>query len=272
MEVGEAAMIAERTGAPVICDLRPSDVAAGGHGAPLSAYADYALFVDPACGRAIQNIGGIANVTFIPPAASLNDILSFDTGPGNMVIDGVVQQLTDGRSLFDEDGMCAAQGMVHEALLAELMQHPYLQKHPPKTTGREDFGEPFVGHVLDRARALGLADDDIVATVTAYTAECIQLHYQRELLPRGRLDEMILYGGGAHNKTLLGMIQERIAPIRVRRHEEFGIPGDAREAVTWIILGDETLAGHAGNVPSASGAKHRVVLGKIVDPRPRAES
>jgi len=265
MEIGEAAMIAERTGAPVICDLRPSDVAAGGHGAPLSAYVDYVLFVDPVRGRAIQNIGGIANVTFLPPAASLDDVLSFDTGPGNMVIDGVVQHLTDGRALFDEDGMRAARGTVHEDLLAELMQHPYLQKHPPKTTGREDFGEPFVASVLGRAHALGLADDDIVATVTAYTAECIRLHYQREFLPRGRLDEMILYGGGAQNRTLLRMIQERMAPIRVRRHEEFGIPGDAREAVTWTILGDETLAGHAGNVPSASRARHRVVLEAVMN-------
>jgi anhydro-N-acetylmuramic acid kinase len=271
MEIGEAAIIAERTGAPVVCDLRPSDVAAGGHGAPLSAYADYVLFVDPAKGRAIQNIGGIANVTFVSAAATLDDVLAFDTGPGNMVIDGVVQQLTDGQTPFDKDGRRAAQGSVHGGLLTELMQHPYLAQHPPKTTGREDFGESFVTHVLERARRLKLPHDDIVATVTAYTAECIGLHYQRELIPRSRIDEMIVYGGGAHNKTLLRLIQERVAPIRVRHHEEFGISGDAREAVTWAILGDETMAGHAGNVPSASGARHRVVLGKMVDVRPRIE-
>jgi len=272
MEIGEAAIVAEQTGSTVVSDLRPSDVAAGGHGAPLSAYADYVLFVDPARGRAIQNIGGIANVTFVPAAAPLKSVLSFDTGPGNMVIDGVVQQLTNGQGLFDEDGRRAAQGSIHGGLLTELMQHPYLAKHPPKTTGREDFGEPFVIYALERARALKIPQDDIVTTVTAYTAECIRLHYARELVPRGRIDEMIIYGGGAHNKTLLRMIQERLAPIRVRLHEEFGIPGDAREAVTWAILGDETLAGNAGNVPSASGARHRVVLGKIVNVRPRGES
>lgn len=272
IEIGEAAIIAERTGATVVCDLRPSDVAAGGHGAPLSAYVDYVLFVDPAQGRAIQNIGGIANVTFVPAAACLDDVLAFDTGPGNMVIDGIVQQLTDGQAAFDEDGRRAAQGSVHEGLLSELMEHLYLGKRPPKTTGREDFGEPFVHQVLERARALNLLHEDIVATVTAYTAECIGLHYQRELIPRGRIDEMIVYGGGAHNATLLRMIEERVAPIRVRRHEEFGIPGDAREAVTWAILGDETLAGRAGNAPSASGARHCVVLGKLVDLRPRSQA
>jgi anhydro-N-acetylmuramic acid kinase len=152
------------------------------------------------------------------------------------------------------------------------MEHLYLGKRPPKTTGREDFGEPFVHQVLERARALNLLHEDIVATVTAYTAECIGLHYQRELIPRGRIDEMIVYGGGAHNATLLRMIEERVAPIRVRRHEEFGIPGDAREAVTWAILGDETLAGRAGNAPSASGARHCVVLGKLVDLRSRSQA
>jgi anhydro-N-acetylmuramic acid kinase len=269
MEVGEPAIIAERTRTLVVCELRPSDIAAGGHGAPLSAFVDHALFADQVRGRAIQNIGGIANVTYLPPGATLDDILAFDTGPGNMVIDGVVQRLTDGRDAYDADGQWAARGTIHQDLLDELMRYPYIAKSVPKTTGREDFGDPFIEYVLSRAVELEVAHDDLVATVTAFTAACIHAHYERELIPRGRLNEAILYGGGAHNRTLVDMIARRLAPVRVRMHDEFGIPGDAREAVTWAMLADETLAGHAGNVPAASGARHPVVLGKIVDLRPR---
>lgn len=263
MEVGEAAVISERTGAPVVADLRPSDVAAGGHGAPLSAFVDYVLFSHPELGRAIQNIGGIANVTFLRAGGGMEDVLAFDTGPGNMLIDGVARAVSQGEETFDRDGRRAARGRIRENLLAELLAHPYLEQRPPKTTGREDFGAPFVERVLQRAGELGIAYDDLVATVTAYTAECIRLHYERELLPRGRLDEVILYGGGARNPVLVRMIRERVRP-RVRLHEEFGIPGDAREAVTWAILGDESLAGRPANVPAASGARHPVVLGKVV--------
>jgi anhydro-N-acetylmuramic acid kinase len=263
LEVGEAALISERTGAPVVADLRPSDVAAGGHGAPLSAFVDHVLFSHPRLGRAIQNIGGIANVTFLPPGSDLDGVLAFDTGPGNMVMDGVVRALTDGREAFDRDGRRAARGQVQEPLLAELMTHPYLRRRPPKTTGREDFGDPFVELVLKRAREVAMSEDDLLATVTAYTAECIRLHYERELLPRARLDEVVLYGGGARNPTLVGMLRERLR-VPIRLHEEFGIPGEAREAVTWAILGDESLAGRPANVPAATGARHPAVLGKVV--------
>lgn len=264
LEVGEAAILSERTGLPVVCDLRPSDMAAGGHGAPLSAFVDYVLFSHPELGRAVQNIGGIANVTYLPPGSDLPAVLAFDTGPGTMVIDGVVRSLTGGREAFDRDGRWAARGSVHAALLEELMRHPYLERRPPKTTGREEFGDPFVAQVLRRASELGVGQDDLVATVTAYTAECIALHYRRELVPLGRLDEVILYGGGAFNPVLVAMIEQRIAPCRLRMHAEFGIPGEAREAVTWAVLADEALAGHPANVPHATGARHPVLLGKVV--------
>lgn len=267
MEVGEAAIVAERTGVPVVCDLRPSDVAAGGQGAPLSAYVDYVLFADDRRGRAVQNIGGIANVTFLPRGTDLDGVRSFDTGPGNMVIDAVVQALTGGREAFDRDGQLAAAGRVQDGLLAELLRHPYLALPLPKTTGREDFGAPLVARVLRRAEELGVRGPDLVATVTALTAESIAMHYRRELQP-GALDEVILYGGGAHNPTLVGMVRERVAPLPLRLHEEFGIPGDAREALTWAVLGDETLASRPGNVPAASGARRRVVLGKVTSPTP----
>jgi anhydro-N-acetylmuramic acid kinase len=269
MEVGEGAIIAERCGARVICELRPSDVAAGGQGAPLSAYVDYILFRDEVLGRAIQNVGGIANVTFLKPGAELDDVLSFDTGPGNMVIDGVVGRITGGTSLYDEDGIRGARGTVSRELLGWLTAQDYVTQPLPKTAGREEFGQQLVDAILERARVMDIGSDDVVATVTAFTAECIGIHYRRELLPRGRLDEMVVYGGGAHNSTLMRMIREQLPQVQVRLHGEVGVPGDAREAVTWAILADETLAGNAGNVPAASGARHRVVLGKVVDPRPR---
>jgi anhydro-N-acetylmuramic acid kinase len=268
VEVGEAAIIAERTGAVVVCDLRPSDVAAGGHGAPLSAFVDWVLFADGEYGRAVQNIGGIANVTFLPPAAAQSDVVCFDTGPGNMVMDGVVRILSGGREGFDRDGARAARGEVRERLLSELLEHPYLKRRPPKTTGREEFGQRFAEQVVERGRALGIGDDDLVATVTAYTAECIGLHYDRELRPQARIDEAVLYGGGAHNATLVALLRERIAPTPLRFHDEFGIPGDAREAVTWAVLADESLAGRPANIPRASGARHAVVLGKLVSVNP----
>jgi anhydro-N-acetylmuramic acid kinase len=264
IEIGEAAIVAERTGAVVVCDLRPSDIAAGGHGAPLSAFVDWVLFTEGARGRAVQNIGGISNVTFLPPGATEGDVVCFDTGPGNMIVDGVVQILSGGRETLDRDGAWAARGQVQGNLLTELLEHPYLTLRPPKTTGREEFGLHFAEHVVERSRSLGIDADDVVATVTAYTAECIGLHYDRELRPRSRLDEVVLYGGGAHNPTLVAMLRRRIAPTPLRLHDEFGIPGDAREAVTWAILADESLAGRPANIPAASGAQHPVVLGKFV--------
>jgi anhydro-N-acetylmuramic acid kinase len=267
VEIGEAAIIAERTGVTVLCDLRPNDIAAGGQGAPLSAFVDWALFTDDQLCRAVQNIGGIANVTFLPPGSDLRDVLSFDTGPGNMVIDGVVHTLTRGRDEFDRDGERAAQGSIDKPLLAELLAHPYVARRPPKTTGREDFGQQFAEELVQRARELGVGENDLVATATAFTVECIRVHYDRELRTRAQVDEMILYGGGAHNPTLVRMLRERIAPTKVRLHDEFGIPGDAREAATWAVLADESLAGRSANVPAASGAHHPVILGKVVRTR-----
>lgn len=267
IEVGEPAIISETVGVPVVADLRPSDVAAGGHGAPLSAYADWVLFAHPAINRAIQNIGGIANVTFVPAGGNLDDVLAFDTGPGNMVIDAVVQRLSRGEQAYDAGGSWAAKGQIHRPLLRWLMSHRYLAGPIPKTSGREDFGEPFADQTCSTAAELGVKDDDLVTTVTAFTAECIALHYERELAPRGSVDEVVLYGGGTNNGTLVAMLGRRIGLTRIRFHDEFGIPGDAREAVTWAILGDETLAGRPASVPAASGARHPVVLGKVVSTR-----
>jgi len=264
LEIGDTTIIAERLRTRVVCDLRPSDIAVGGHGAPLSAAVDYWLFSHSTSSRALQNIGGIANVTYLPAGGSIDDTLAFDTGPGNMLIDGVVARLTRGRQIYDLDGAWAARGHIDAGLLGELMSHPYLEAPLPKTSGREDFGEFLVDRILERGLRRKVAESDVVATVTAFTAECIRHHYERDLEPLGGVDEIILYGGGAHNRTLVQYISERLPRTRIRRHDELGIPGDARECVTWAILADETIAGHPGNVPSASGAHRRVVLGKLV--------
>src|SRR5579884_175689 len=183
VDLGEANVLADRTGATVICDLRMADCAAGGLGAPLSPYVDWILFADPEKSRAVQNIGGIANVCAIPAGATVDDLIGFDTGPGNMVIDGLISLLSDGRETFDRDGRVAASGQVNESLLAELMAHPYIRAGLPKCTGREEFGEFYAADVLVRARSRGTSDADTVATATAFTARAIADSYDRFIAP-----------------------------------------------------------------------------------------
>lgn len=269
VEIAEAAIIAERTGIPVVADLRPSDMAAGGHGAPLSAYVDYVFFHHARLSRAIQNIGGIANVTVIPAGATMNEICAFDTGPGNMLIDAAVRSLTKGAMHYDVDGCIAAQGQVNEQLLSWLMSHPYLVVPPPKTTGRDTFGDAYFAEVTERAEGLHLSKEDFVRTLTAFTVEAIAWAYEQFVYPICRLDEAILTGGGVHNPVLVHLLTERLAPVKVKTHEDFGLSSDAREAITWAILADETLLGNPANVPNASGARHPVILGKISLPPPR---
>ena len=217
----------------------------------------------------MQNIGGIGNLTFLPPRAALNDVIAFDTGPGNMVMDALVTALTRGRQSFDRDGRWAARGRVSEKLLAELMMHPFLCRRPPKTTGREEFGEVFVQRVLASARRLRLSPEDMVATATAFTAATIADAYQQFVLPklpahkRSAL-QIILGGGGAKNPTLRRMLFARLGVRELFTHEDFGIANAAKEALAFAILAHETLLGEPGNVPSATGARRAAVLGKIV--------
>jgi anhydro-N-acetylmuramic acid kinase len=269
LEIGDPAVIAERTGCTVVAQLRTRDIAAGGEGAPLSPYADWILFRHELTGRAVQNIGGIANVTGIKPGATLDDLIAFDTGPGNIILDGMVSTWTNGRSRFDRDGEIAATGTVSRELLAELMQTPYLRRPLPKSTGREVFGERFVASLMARSTELGLRFEDALATATAFTVETIAYHYNRFLTPQFRIDEVIIGGGGQHNETLVRMLRERLAPIPVRMHGEFGIDGDIREAVYWAMLANETVQGRPSNVPAVTGATRPVVLGHIIPGRPR---
>jgi len=270
LQIAEPSVIAERTGITTVADFRPRDMAAGGQGAPLVPYADHVLFADGRRSRAVQNIGGIANVTYLPAGGGIGDILAFDTGPGNMIIDRVVCRATAGRRTYDKDGHMAARGTVQPDLLARLMKHPYLRRRPPKTTGREEFGTQFTDALYDGARRRALAPKDVAATATMFTAASIADAYAR-FLP-GPVDEVILCGGGARNATLVDMLRRELrrrmprAPA-VRLMDELGLNADAKEAVSFAILAAATIRGQAGNVPSATGASRPAVLGKIVPGR-----
>lgn len=262
LQIGEPSVLAERLRTTVVADFRPRDMAAGGEGAPLASYPDVLLFRDARLTRAVQNVGGIGNVTWVPPRGSPHQPLAFDTGPGNVLVDHAVWRLTNGARRFDAEGALAAQGVPHAGLLAELLAHPYFQAPPPKTTGRELFGAQFGDPLLERGRVLGLSDADLVATITAFTAESIRDQYQRFLpsLP----DEVVIGGGGAKNPALMRLLAERLAPARVLTHEDFGLPSTGREAIYFALLGYQALHGRPNTVPSCTGAAHPVVMGKIV--------
>ncbi len=262
LQIGEPSIIAERTGVTTIADFRPRDVAAGGHGAPLTPFLHHRLFAAPRVTRAVQNIGGISNVTVLPRGGGPASLLAFDTGPGNMVIDGIVARGTGRR--YDKDGRLAGGGRVNEGLLRALLAHPYLRRRPPKTTGREEFGEKLVARIREEGRKRRLSLADLVATATAFTAESIALAYRRFILPRWSLSEVIVGGGGVKNRTLMSMIGARMAGVRVSTFEDYGLNSDAVEAMAFALLAYEAYRGRTNNYPSATGARRAVVMGKIV--------
>lgn len=261
LQLGCAATIAERTGIPVVSDFRSRDVAAGGHGAPLVPWVDRAMFAVPERARALQNIGGIGNVTRVPPLGSAENVLAFDTGPGNALIDGVVTLATEGRFTYDRDGLLASRGVVDETLLADLLRHPYFEKPPPKSTGRELFGQAMVGRLAEAVRPEGDQDWlDLVATLTELTARSITDAYERWLMPLG-LDEVVITGGGALNPVLVARITQLISPVRVTDCRELGIEPTEKEALAFAILAWAHLHGIPANEPSATGASGPRVLG-----------
>ena len=259
LQIGEPAVIAERTGVTTVADFRTRDIAAGGQGAPLVSYVDYLLFTHPEVSRAVQNIGGIGNVTYLPKDAGALMVTAFDTGPGNMLIDGAMTMLTSGQMSFDRDGVWASRGKVEPSMLSELMSHPFIHLDPPKTTGREDFGLQFTRPLVEKWRNR-MSDYDVVTTITAFTAESISFAYRRFL---GPVDEVILGGGGSNNPVLVEMIRERIPGARLLRHENLGISSDAKEAIAFAILASEAMCGNTTNLPGATGARKQVVLGKV---------
>ncbi|GIX47280.1 MAG: anhydro-N-acetylmuramic acid kinase [Candidatus Tectimicrobiota bacterium] len=264
LQLGEPCVIAERTGITTVADFRPRDMAAGGLGAPLAPYGHALLFADPSRPKAVQNIGGMANVTVL---AEGTVPLAFDTGPGNVLIDEAVRHFSGGTRHYDANGALAAQGTVHEGLLAELLQHPFLQQPPPKATGRETFGPALWREVLARSQALGLAPADVVRTCTAFTVEAIYANYRRFIFPRWPIAEVVVCGGGAANPVLMQLLRQRLQPLLVTTPEDYGYPNEALEAILFAILANETIHGQAANVPCATGARRAVVLGKIVPPR-----
>ena len=261
-QTGEGAVVAERVGVPVVSDFRPADMAAGGKGAPLVPFLDYLLYRDQRVGRIAQNIGGIANLTAIPAGAAATDLIAFDTGPGNMVMDAVTEHLFG--KAYDRDGRIAAAGTVLDGVVVDLLQQPFFRRMPPKTAGREEFGREFVGQFLRRCGRA--AKTDVVATATALTARSIGQAI-RVLLATGwtAYGEVVVSGGGSNNRTLLAMLAEEAKRLglAVRRSDEFGLPSAAKEATAFALLAYETWNRRPSNVPSATGAKQAAILGKI---------
>ena len=273
LQLGEAAVIAEVTGIPTVNDFRTRDMAAGGQGAPLVAYVDALLFRHPTLSRATQNIGGIANVTYLPPLSAAEEVFAFDTGPGNVLIDYAASRATAGARGYDQDGALASQGRVDRELLTAWLTWPYFRQPPPKTTGRELFSEQLAAQAWDEAKARGLADPDIVATLTALTAHTIAQSY-RAFLPRLPA-EVIVSGGGARNPALMAMLGQALEEVRARNEpavrvmavDVLGLPAEAKEATAFAILAYETWHGRPDNLPTATGARHRVILGSITPGR-----
>jgi anhydro-N-acetylmuramic acid kinase len=258
LQIGEPAVISSRTGLPVVADFRKADMAAGGQGAPLTPYLDYVLHRHSTSSRVLQNIGGIANLTYIPASAAPGDVVAFDTGPGNMIIDAVAKHYTGGS--HDVDGSLARRGVVHRRLLSELLSHPYYGLGPPKTTGREVFGEHYTAEVIRRGKSMGLSPGDLAATATALTVETIAGSYER-LLP-GSVDEVYVSGGGARNPAIMEGLRARLS-VPVRDYSDLGFPGEAKESVLVALLANEHLMGTPCNLPSATGAREPAVLGSL---------
>ncbi len=271
-QIGEAAVIAERLRVPVVSDFRPADVAAGGQGAPLVPMLDYCRFRSAKVSRVLLNLGGIGNLTAIPAEAEMDGVMAFDTGPGNMVIDGCMRRLYERE--FDRNGTVARAGKVLPGVVDEILKERYFSALPPKSCGREQFGEAFVSRLIAMCRKAGGSEDrdeDVVATGTALTAASILNAYRRfvwghvgQAAPLSPI-EFVVAGGGAKNSSLMRMLQDGLQPlgVKVRLMEELGVPAQAKEGVAFALLAWLSWNGLPGNVPAATGARRSVVLGKV---------
>lgn len=259
LQIGEPAIIAYETGVKVVSNFRVMDMASGGEGAPLVPYSEYIIYGSDEENIALQNIGGIGNVTVIPKGGDINSIFAFDTGPGNMIIDEVCQKLF--KLNYDEDGKIAANGEIQNDILDDLMSHSYINDFPPKTTGREEFGQQFVDKLLKKYN--NKKPEDILSTVTMFTAKSIAVNYKNFIMNKVNLNKVIIGGGGAHNKTLLSYLKNELPNVSIVTQDDIGLSSDAKEAIAFVILGNETLNNNFSNVPSATGAKEKVILGNI---------
>jgi anhydro-N-acetylmuramic acid kinase len=254
MQIGEAALVAERTGLWTISNFRERDMAAGGKGAPLVPAVDFLLFRHRRIGRVALNIGGIANITVIPAGAEREDVIAFDTGPGNMIIDGLVAAYTEGKQTYDRDGRIARAGQVNSRLLTAMLDDPYFALDPPKACGREQFGREFVAGLM----TIGIPLPDLIATATELTARTIAL----AIANRPGISEVIASGGGVHNRFLMRRLRALLPDLKIGTSADHGIDPDAKEAIAFAILAYEFIERRAGNLPSATGARHAVLLGK----------
>ena len=258
LQIGDPSYLAEAFGCPVVSDFRIRDMAAGGLGAPLVPYTEFLLYRSETEDVALQNIGGIRNITLLPAGCALEEVTAFDTGPGNMIMDALVMKITEGAMGYDDGGRLAASGKVIPELLKWMLDDPYLDRQPPKTTGREYYGADYV------ERLLSVGDYslvDVLATATDFTAQTIALSLRR-FAPR-LPQRLVVAGGGSRNPTLLQFLQNALPEVQVQTQEDLGMDSDAKEAVAFAILANEALFGICNNAPSATGAKHGVVMGRI---------
>ena len=266
LQIGEPAVIAHETGIPTIADFRVADMAAGGQGAPLVSYIDYLLFHNKTKTVGLLNIGGIANLTVLPVNGMFDSVCAADTGPGNMCIDAVITEITEGTERYDKAGQRAAQGTPHQRLIDEWLKHPFFQLSPPKTTGREMFGHTYAMECLEACRKHQLSDNDCIATMTELTVQTITEYIEQFITGKNPIDILYVSGGGVHNQTIMRRLGEQLPNTAVASVDNSGISADAKEAIAFAILANETLHGNAGNLPSATGASVRKILGKFVLP------
>jgi anhydro-N-acetylmuramic acid kinase len=261
LQMGEPSLISEALGCMVVSDFRVRDMAAGGQGAPLVPYTEYLLYRREDMTVALQNIGGIGNITVLPKGGNLTDTYAFDTGPGNMVMDELASRITNGTQRYDDGGRLAKSGAVSRELLQQMLEDPYLMAPPPKSTGREVYGKAYVDDLVQKGQALGLSLTDILATATRFTAETIQVGIERFIIPSP--ERLIVGGGGSMNPVLMRHIADSLPGLEVIRNEDLGLDSNAKEAIAFAILANETLHMHCSNVPAATGAGHPAILGKI---------
>jgi anhydro-N-acetylmuramic acid kinase len=262
LQIGDPSVLATLTGVPTVGDFRVADMAVGGQGAPLVPYIDWLLFRSKSVNRLLLNIGGIANVTVLPKDCSADSVFAFDTGPGNMVVDSLMHEFYG--KPFDQDGATAMRGDIALELFNLMRKHPYLKAGPPKSTGREEFGKEFIRSILRHAS--GYDREDIVATAAQFTAYAVFDGYRRFVAKRMSADEVIVSGGGARNRFLVDELKRYFTRTKVRVVDEFGMSADAKEAICFAILANETMAGNPTNLPRVTGARRHVVLGKICTP------
>lgn len=262
LQIGDPSTIAQLTGIPTVGDFRTADMAVGGQGAPLAPYFDFIVGRSKTKNRLLLNLGGIANFTVLPKNCSVDDVIAFDTGPSNMVIDALMQRFFGKK--YDAGGRVALRGTVVPKLLAWMMAHPYVQRRPPKSTGREEFGTMFIKELLNRAK--GIRKEDLIATATEFTALSIVNQYKRFISKRMKVDEVLASGGGIYNKAIMASLARHFAPAVVKPIEDIGVSSDAKEAVFFAVLANETIAERPSNVPRVTGARRPVILGKICLP------